>query len=85
MKFTLLALYFRRKLKGGVKCYNKDHFEILAYVLAWSRSNPLISTIGTIIGFIIGLLIGIIRTVPLPEKGIKIHIEDYKFNSFRIC
>jgi len=31
----------------------------------------LISTIGTIIGFIIGLLIGIIRTVPLPEKGIK--------------
>lgn len=31
----------------------------------------LISTIGTIIGFLIGLLIGIIRTFPMPEKGIK--------------
>lgn len=31
----------------------------------------LISMIGTIIGFIIGLLIGVIRTVPMPEKGIK--------------
>jgi len=31
----------------------------------------LISIIGTIIGFIIGLLIGIIRTIPVPEKGIK--------------
>jgi len=31
----------------------------------------LISIIGTLIGFIIGLLIGIIRTVPIPEKGIK--------------
>lgn len=30
-----------------------------------------ISTIGTIVGFIIGLLIGVIRTVPVPEKGIK--------------
>lgn len=30
-----------------------------------------ISTIGTIIGFLIGLLIGIIRTVPMPERGIK--------------
>jgi putative lysine transport system permease protein len=27
--------------------------------------------IGTIIGFIIGLLIGVIRTVPMPERGIK--------------
>ncbi len=31
----------------------------------------LISIIGTILGFIIGLLIGVIRTIPLPEKGIK--------------
>lgn len=31
----------------------------------------LISIIGTIIGLIIGLIIGIIRTIPLPNKGIK--------------
>jgi len=31
----------------------------------------LISIIGTTIGFIIGLLIGIIRTIPMPEKGVK--------------
>lgn len=31
----------------------------------------LISMIGTIFGFIIGLLIGIIRTIPMPERGIK--------------
>lgn len=31
----------------------------------------LISIIGTIVGSIIGLLIGTIRTIPLPEKGIK--------------
>lgn len=30
-----------------------------------------ISTIGTVIGFIIGLLVGIIRTIPIPERGIK--------------
>lgn len=30
-----------------------------------------ISIIGTVIGFLIGLVIGIIRTVPLPERGIK--------------
>ncbi len=30
-----------------------------------------ISMIGTIIGSVIGLLIGVIRTIPLPEKGIK--------------
>lgn len=34
----------------------------------------LISMIGTIIGFIIGLLIGVIRTVPMPERGIKKNI-----------
>jgi len=34
----------------------------------------LISMIGTTIGFIIGLLIGIIRTVPMPEKGVKKYI-----------
>ena len=31
----------------------------------------LIALIGTIIGFVIGLLVGVIRTVPMPEKGIK--------------
>ena len=31
----------------------------------------LISMIGTVIGSVIGLLIGVIRTVPMPEKGIK--------------
>lgn len=31
----------------------------------------LISMIGTIFGFVIGLLIGVIRTVPVPERGIK--------------
>jgi len=30
-----------------------------------------ISIIGTIIGFIIGLLVGVVRTIPLPERGIK--------------
>jgi putative lysine transport system permease protein len=31
----------------------------------------LISIIGTVFGFIIGLMIGIIRTIPIPEHGIK--------------
>lgn len=31
----------------------------------------LISTIGTMIGALIGLLVGVIRTVPMPERGIK--------------
>ncbi|MDP4090649.1 MAG: amino acid ABC transporter permease, partial [Bacillota bacterium] len=31
----------------------------------------LISMIGTVIGSIIGLLIGVIRTVPMPERGVK--------------
>jgi len=31
----------------------------------------LISMIGTIIGSIIGLLVGVIRTIPMPERGIK--------------
>jgi len=31
----------------------------------------LISIIGTVIGSLIGLLIGVIRTVPIPERGIK--------------
>jgi putative lysine transport system permease protein len=30
-----------------------------------------ISIIGTIVGFIIGLLVGVVRTIPMPEKGIK--------------
>lgn len=34
----------------------------------------LISIIGTIIGALIGLLIGTIRTVPVPEKGIKKYV-----------
>lgn len=31
----------------------------------------LISMIGTVLGFILGLLIGVVRTIPMPEKGIK--------------
>lgn len=31
----------------------------------------LISMVGTVLGFIIGLLIGVIRTIPVPERGIK--------------
>lgn len=31
----------------------------------------LISMVGTILGFFIGLLVGIIRTIPVPEKGLK--------------
>lgn len=31
----------------------------------------LIALIGTIVGAIIGLIIGVIRTVPMPEKGVK--------------
>ncbi len=30
-----------------------------------------ISIIGTVVGFIIGLLVGVVRTIPMPEKGIK--------------
>ncbi|WP_223378844.1 amino acid ABC transporter permease [Schnuerera sp. xch1] len=30
-----------------------------------------ISIIGTILGFIIGLLVGVIRTIPIPERGVK--------------
>jgi len=31
----------------------------------------LISMVGTIIGSVIGLLIGVVRTIPMPERGIK--------------
>lgn len=31
----------------------------------------LISIIGTVIGFVIGVIVGVIRTIPLPERGIK--------------
>lgn len=31
----------------------------------------LISIIGTVLGFFIGLIIGVVRTIPMPEKGIK--------------
>lgn len=31
----------------------------------------LISIIGTILGSIIGLLVGMVRTIPVPERGIK--------------
>lgn len=30
-----------------------------------------ISVIGTVAGFVIGLLVGIVRTIPVPERGIK--------------
>lgn len=31
----------------------------------------LISITGTVLGFVIGLIIGVIRTIPMPEKGLK--------------
>jgi putative lysine transport system permease protein len=31
----------------------------------------LISIIGTIVGFVIGLIVGVVRTIPMPERGIK--------------
>jgi putative lysine transport system permease protein len=31
----------------------------------------LISVVGTILGSVIGLMVGVIRTVPMPERGIK--------------
>ncbi len=39
--------------------------------LRGSWSTLYISIIGTIIGSVIGLLIGVIRTIPVPERGIK--------------
>ncbi len=39
--------------------------------LRGAGTTILISIIGTIIGLIIGLIIGIVRTIPLPNKGIK--------------
>ncbi|HHW30656.1 MAG TPA: amino acid ABC transporter permease [Clostridiaceae bacterium] len=33
-----------------------------------------ISIIGTVFGFIIGLIVGVIRTIPVPERGIKRYI-----------
>ena len=42
--------------------------------LRGSAVTLLISIVGTTIGFIIGLLIGIIRTIPVPEKGIKKYV-----------
>lgn len=31
----------------------------------------LVSMIGTVLGFIIGILVGVVRTIPIPERGIK--------------
>jgi putative lysine transport system permease protein len=31
----------------------------------------LISIIGTVLGSLIGLLIGTVRTIPMPDKGVK--------------
>ncbi|MBK1813708.1 amino acid ABC transporter permease [Clostridium sp. YIM B02505] len=39
--------------------------------LRGAGTTLLVALTGTIIGFVIGLLIGVIRTVPMPEKGIK--------------
>jgi putative lysine transport system permease protein len=37
----------------------------------------LISMVGTIIGSIIGLLIGVVRTIPMPERGIKRYLLKF--------
>ncbi|GFP75225.1 amino acid ABC transporter permease [Clostridium fungisolvens] len=39
--------------------------------LRGAGTTLLVALTGTIIGFVIGLLVGVIRTVPMPEKGIK--------------
>jgi ABC-type amino acid transport system permease subunit len=39
--------------------------------LRGAGTTLLISITGTIIGFFIGLLVGIIRSVPIPESGVK--------------
>ena len=39
--------------------------------LRGAGTTLLISMVGTIIGSIIGLLIGVVRTIPMPERGIK--------------
>lgn len=39
--------------------------------LRGAGTTLLVALTGTIIGFVIGLLIGVIRTVPMPEKGVK--------------
>ena len=39
--------------------------------LRGAGTTLLISMVGTIIGSMIGLLIGVIRTIPMPERGIK--------------
>lgn len=37
----------------------------------------LISMVGTIIGSVIGLLIGIVRTIPVPERGVKKYLLKF--------
>lgn len=39
--------------------------------LRGAGTTLLISMVGTIIGSLIGLLIGVVRTIPIPERGIK--------------
>ncbi|GKU25367.1 amino acid ABC transporter permease [Clostridium folliculivorans] len=39
--------------------------------LRGAGTTLLVALTGTIIGFVIGLLVGVVRTVPMPEKGVK--------------
>lgn len=36
-----------------------------------------ISVIGTVFGFIIGIIVGVIRTIPVPERGIKRYVLKF--------
>ncbi|MFL0268815.1 amino acid ABC transporter permease [Candidatus Clostridium radicumherbarum] len=46
----------------------KDNWPML---LRGAGMTLLISMIGTILGFFIGLIVGVVRTIPMPERGIK--------------
>lgn len=39
--------------------------------LRGAGTTLLVALTGTIIGFVIGLLVGVVRTIPMPEKGVK--------------
>lgn len=46
----------------------KDNWPML---LRGAGMTLFISMIGTILGFFIGLIVGVVRTIPMPERGIK--------------
>lgn len=75
MRLTIHKYSQFRDFLGG----RKMSFELILKII--SENGPmfirgagvtlLISMVGTILGSIIGLLIGVVRTIPVPERGIK--------------